>query len=59
MKTLTVTQGRSRLGYWLRKAVQGQDIGFVFEGKVIALRPVEVYSGDYALQEYVPGFSQV
>jgi hypothetical protein len=52
MKTLTITEGRGRLGYWLRKAVQGEDIGFVFEGKVVAIRPVEVYSADYALQEY-------
>jgi len=52
MKTLTVTEGRGRLGYWLKQAVQGEDIGFVIEGKVVALRPVEVYSSDYALQEY-------
>jgi hypothetical protein len=52
MKTLTITEGRGRLGYWLKKAVQGEDIGFMFEGKVVALRPVEVYSSDYALQEY-------
>lgn len=52
MKTLTITEGRGRLGYWLRKAVQGEDIGFLFEGKVVALRPVEVHSADYALQEY-------
>ena len=52
MKTLTITEGRGRLGYWLRKAVQGEDIGFVFEGKIVAIRPVEVYSADYALQEY-------
>jgi hypothetical protein len=52
MKTLTITEGRGRLGYWLKKAVQGDDIGFMFEGKVVALRPVEVYSSDYALQEY-------
>lgn len=52
MKTLTITEGRGRLGYWLKKAVQGEDIGFLFEGKVVALRPVEVHSADYALQEY-------
>jgi hypothetical protein len=52
MKTLTITEGRGRLGYWLKKAVQGHDIGFVFEGKIVALRPVEVVSTDYALQEY-------
>jgi hypothetical protein len=52
MKTLTITEGRGRLGYWLKKAAQGEDIGFVFEGKIVALRPVEVVSTDYALQEY-------
>ena len=52
MKTLTVTEGRGRLGYWLKRAGQGEDIGFMVDGKVIALRPVEVHSADYALQEY-------
>jgi hypothetical protein len=52
MKTLTITEGRGRLGYWLKKATQGEDIGFVFEGKIVALRPVEVVSTDYALREY-------
>jgi hypothetical protein len=52
MKTLTITEGRGRLGHWLKKAVQGEDIGFVFEGKIVALRPVEVTSADYVLQEY-------
>jgi len=52
MKTLTITEGRGRLGYWLKKATQGEDIGFMVEGKIVALRPVEVVSSDYALQEY-------
>ena len=52
MKTLTITQGRGRLGYWLKKAAQGEDIGFVVDGKIVALCPVEVVSADYALQEY-------
>jgi len=52
MKTLTITEGRGRLGYWLKKAVQGEDIGFMVEGKVVALRPVAILSADYALQEY-------
>ncbi|MDD5262529.1 MAG: hypothetical protein PHD76_11855 [Methylacidiphilales bacterium] len=52
MKTLTITEGRGRLGYWLKKAVSGEDIGFMFEGRIVALRPVEVVSTDYALQEY-------
>jgi hypothetical protein len=41
MKTLTITEGRGRLGYWLKQAAQGEDIGFMFE-----------VSTDYALQEY-------
>jgi hypothetical protein len=52
MKTLTITEGRGRLGYWLKMALKGEDIGFVFEGQIVALRPVEVVSTDYALQEY-------
>lgn len=52
MKTLTITEGRGRLGYWLKKAAQGEDVGFIVDGKVVALRPVEVISADYALQEY-------
>jgi hypothetical protein len=34
------------------KATEGEDVRFVFNGKIIALRPVEVTSTDYALQEY-------
>lgn len=52
MKTLSITEGRANLGHWLRLAASGQDVGFVLDGKVIALRPVEVHSADYALQEY-------
>ena len=52
MKTLTITEGRANLGYWLRQAISGHDIGFQIDGKVVALRPVEVHSTDYVLQEY-------
>jgi hypothetical protein len=52
MKTLTITEGRGRLGYWLKKAVDGEDVGFVVNGRIVALRPVEVTSDDYALREY-------
>ena len=52
MKTLTITEGRGRLGYWLKKATEGADVGFIFEGRIVALRPVEVSSNDYALQAY-------
>lgn len=59
MKTLTITEGRGRLGYWLKKATQGEDVGFLFEGKIVALRPVEVVSTDYALQEYALSASEI
>lgn len=52
MKTLTVTEGRKDLGRILRQALSGADIGFVVDGKVVGLRPVEVVSADYALREY-------
>ena len=52
MKTLSVSEGRRRLGYWLKKASEGEDIGFTIPGHVVALRPVEIYSEDYALREY-------
>jgi len=54
MKTLTATKARQNLGEWLTHALNGEDIGIVHSGtgKIIALRPVEVYSEDYALSEY-------
>jgi antitoxin (DNA-binding transcriptional repressor) of toxin-antitoxin stability system len=54
MKTMTATQARQRLGTILSRVLQGEDIGIVHSGsgKIVALRPVEVYSEDYALIEY-------
>jgi hypothetical protein len=52
VKTLTVTEGRRRLGYWCEKAIKGEDIAFTINGQLVALRAVRVYSEDYALQEY-------
>ena len=52
MKTLSVTEGRQNLGAWLKRALHGEDVGFVVDGRVVALRPVGVHSDDYALQEY-------
>ncbi len=51
---MTATQARQRLGTILSRVLQGEDIGIVHSrsGKIIALRPVEVYSEDYALIEY-------
>lgn len=55
MKTLSVTEGRQNLGAWLKRALQGEDVGFLVEGRVVALRPVNVESNDYVLQEYGVG----
>ena len=52
MKTLSVTDGRSKLGHWLKRAIAGDDIGIVVDGVVVGLRPVGVISEDYALREY-------
>ena len=52
MTTLSPTKARSNLTAWLKKAAAGEDIGILFGDKVIALRPVEVESADYAWTEY-------
>lgn len=52
MKTLSPTEARVNLTSWLKKAAAGEDIGILCGNKIIALRPVEVQSVDYALREY-------
>ena len=54
MKIITATQARRQLGAILSRVLAGEDIGIVHfgSGRIIALRPVEVYSEDYALLEY-------
>ena len=52
MQTMNVTEGRAKLGQLLKRALKGEDIGLVCDGQVVALRPVRVYSEDYALSEY-------
>ena len=52
MKTLSVTDGRAKLGHWLKRAIAGDDIGIILDGVVVGLRPVNVISEDYALREY-------
>ena len=52
MKTLTVTAARQNLGSWLKKTLQGEDIGVMIDGSIVAFRPVRVYSEDYAALEY-------
>ena len=51
---MSATQARQSLGSILSRVLQGEDIGIVHSGsgKIVALRPVEVYSEDYALIEY-------
>jgi antitoxin (DNA-binding transcriptional repressor) of toxin-antitoxin stability system len=57
MKTVTISKARQNLGAWMARAINGEDIGIIHPtGKIVALRPVEVYSDDnYAITEY--GFS--
>lgn len=52
MQTLSLTQAKQNLGKYARRALRGEDVGLVVDGQIIALRPVEVYSEDYALAEY-------
>src|SRR5205807_1065387 len=54
MKTMTATEARQSLGTILSRVLQGEDIGIVHSGtgKIVALRPVQVYSEDYAMSEY-------
>ncbi len=52
MKTLSVTAARQNLGAWLKKTLQGEDIGVMIDGAIVAFRPVKVYSEDYATLEY-------
>jgi antitoxin (DNA-binding transcriptional repressor) of toxin-antitoxin stability system len=52
MKTLSVTDARQNLTRWLQAAMAGEDVGILCGNQVVALRPVQVYSEDYALQEY-------
>ena len=52
MTTLSVTDARQNLGAWIKKAIAGEDVGILHAGKVVALRPVEVESTDYAMREY-------
>ena len=52
MTTLSPTQARVNLSSLLKRAAKGEDIGILHGDQVIALRPVTIYSDDYALREY-------
>ena len=43
---------RPKMGSWLDRVLEGEDIGVTWKGKIIALRAVEVHSDDYVLKEY-------
>jgi len=52
MLTITPTTARGNLSKLLRRALKGDDIGIVVDGKIVALRPVQVESTDYGQREY-------
>ena len=52
MQTLTPTKARANLPALLQQALDGQEIGIVCNGRIVALRPVEVTATDFALTEY-------
>ena len=52
MQTLTPTKARANLSTLLQQALNGKEIGIVCNGRIVALRPVEVTATDFALTEY-------
>ena len=50
--TISPTIFRRKMTSWLSRAAKGEDIGILFGDKVIALRPIEIESNDYAWTEY-------
>lgn len=59
MQTLTLTEARRNLTRLVRPAIQGNDIGLVCDGRVVALRSVELHGSDDCLQEHGVGQDQV
>ena len=52
MTTLSITEARQNLGVWVKKAIAGENVGILCGNQVVALRPVEIESTDYATREY-------
>ena len=53
MTTLSLSEGRRELEDLLKRALQGEDVGIVLDGRIVALRPMGTSSDDdYALREY-------
>lgn len=46
MTTVTITEAKRHLGSYLKRAVEGANIGVVCGNRIVALRPVEVTSLD-------------
>jgi antitoxin (DNA-binding transcriptional repressor) of toxin-antitoxin stability system len=52
MTTLTPSSARANLKTLLRRALKGDEIGIVVDGRIVALRPVAVEATDYAARAY-------
>lgn len=52
MTTLTPTKARSNLSGLLIRALQGEKIGILVQGKIVVLRPVRGTATDYVAAEY-------
>jgi antitoxin (DNA-binding transcriptional repressor) of toxin-antitoxin stability system len=52
MTTLTPTKARSNLSGLLLRALKGEEIGILVQGKIVVLRPVTVTATDYVTTEY-------
>jgi antitoxin (DNA-binding transcriptional repressor) of toxin-antitoxin stability system len=60
MTTLSLSEGRRELEDLLKRALQGEDVGIVLDGRIVALRPMATSSDDdYALREYEASEAQV
>ncbi len=59
MRTLTPTKARANLSALLQQAINGEEIGIVCHGRIVALRPVEVTATDYARTEYGMGEDEI
>jgi hypothetical protein len=52
MKILTVTDAGQKLGYWLRRAERGDEIGVVFGASIFVLQKIPIRAADYMETEY-------
>jgi len=52
VKTILATEARPKLVTWVQRALNGEDIGLLWKGQIVALRPVPAPSDAGILQEY-------